>query len=139
MPENGGLSIFILYAVIALFGFFVVTPITLNAISLFGVQRNFAEAMVREGVITEEDRKLMQPKKEIAGVIIASLLLAVYIGILVKSAPYGLITGLIAVGAGIAKYYKILQYNSLTVKNFKNTYKELMDKKKFDKFVKDHF
>ena len=81
----------------------------------------------------------MQPKKEIAGVIIASLVLAVYIGVLVKTAPYGLITGLIASAAGVAKYYKVLQYNSLTVRNFKNTYKDVMDKKKFDNFVKAHF
>ncbi len=139
MFEAGSLTVFLFYVFIALFGFFAVTPITLNAISLFGVQRTFAEAMVREGVIKDEDRKMMQPKKEIAGVIIASLVLAVYIGVLVKTAPYGLITGLIASAAGVAKYYKVLQYNSLTVRNFKNTYKDVMDKKKFDNFVKAHF
>lgn len=139
MFEAGSLTVFLFYVFIALFGFFAVTPITLNAISLFGVQRTFAEAMVREGVIKDEDRKMMQPKKEIAGVIIASLVLAVYIGVLVKTAPYDLITGLIASAAGVAKYYKVLQYNSLTVRNFKNTYKDVMDKKKFDNFVKAHF
>ena len=139
MFEAGSLTVFLFYVFIALFGFFAVTPITLNAISLFGVQRTFAEAMVREGVIKDEDRKMMQPKKEIAGVIIALLVLAVYIGVLVKTAPYGLITGLIASAAGVAKYYKVLQYNSLTVRNFKNTYKDVMDKKKFDNFVKAHF
>ena len=40
---------------------------------------------------------------------------------------------------GFLKYRNIVQYNSLTVKRFKNTYKEEMDVKKFNKFVETHF
>ena len=40
---------------------------------------------------------------------------------------------------GFLKYSNIVQYNSLTVKRFRNTYKEDMDVKKFNKFVETHF
>ena len=41
--------------------------------------------------------------------------------------------------AGMLKYRALVQYNSETVKRFKNTYKDEMDVKKFNKFVETHF
>ena len=40
---------------------------------------------------------------------------------------------------GLLKYRAIVQYNSETVKRFKNTYKDEMDVAKFNKFVETHF
>ena len=44
-----------------------------------------------------------------------------------------------ALAAGFLKYRKIVQYNSLTVKRFRNTYKDQMNVTKFNKFVDTHF
>ena len=56
-----------------------------------------------------------------------------------KSAPMGYLCGGVALVAGFLKYRKIVQYNSLTVKRFRNSYKDQMDTKKFNKFVETHF
>ena len=47
MGNNVGIAIFIFQALLALFAFFVTAPMTLNAISLFGVQKRFAEEMIK--------------------------------------------------------------------------------------------
>ena len=60
-----GFGIFVVDAIVTLFAFFVAAPITLSAISTFGVQKHFARTMVEEGVIDEEEVKRMnKPKKE---------------------------------------------------------------------------
>ena len=47
MNGNGtGILVFIFQALLALFAFYVTAPMTLNAISLFGVQKEFAEEMI---------------------------------------------------------------------------------------------
>ena len=51
MGNNVGIAIFIFQALLALFAFFVTAPMTLNAISLFGVQKRFAEEMIKLGVV----------------------------------------------------------------------------------------
>ena len=51
----------------------------------------------------------------------------------------GYLCGGVALVAGFLKYRKIVQYNSLTVKRFRNSYKDQMDTKKFNKFVETHF
>ena len=54
--------------------------------------------------------------------------------------PIGILVAvLLATVVGFLKYRNIVQYNSLTVKRFRNTYKEDMDVKKFNKFVETHF
>lgn len=44
------------------FAFFVVAPMMLQAASLFGVQKQFAKAMVQEGVVTQEAVDRIHPK-----------------------------------------------------------------------------
>ena len=95
--------------------------------------------MVEEGVIDADTVKLLHPKKQIAGVLISLVLFAVLIWTCWKSAPMGYLCGGVALVAGFLKYRKIVQYNSLTVKRFRNTYKDHMDVKKFNKFVDTHF
>ncbi len=139
MGNMGDLGILLIGVVDALFAFFVVAPIMLNTASLFGVQKQFARAMVEEGVIDEETVKLLHPKKQIAGVIISIVVFAVLIWTCWKSAPMGYLCGGVALVAGFLKYRKIVQYNSLTVKQFRNTYKDHMNVEKFNKFVDAHF
>ena len=139
MGNMGELSVLLIGVVDALFAFFVVAPIMLNTASLFGVQKRFAQAMVEDGVIDADTVKLLHPKKQIAGVLISVVLFAVLIWTCWKSAPMGYLCGGVALVAGFLKYRKIVQYNSLTVKRFRNTYKDHMDVKKFNKFVDTHF
>ena len=139
MGNMGDLGILLIGVVDALFAFFVVAPIMLNTASLFGVQKQFARARVEEGVIDEETVKLLHPKKQIAGVIISIVVFAVLIWTCWKSAPMGYLCGGVALVAGFLKYRKIVQYNSLTVKQFRNTYKDHMNVDKFNRFVDAHF
>lgn len=139
MGNMGGLAILLVGIVDALFAFFVVAPILLNTASLFGVQKRFAQAMVEEGVIDADTVKQMQSKKQIAGVLISLVLFAVLLWTCWKSAPMGYLCGGVALVAGFLKYRKIVQYNSLTVKRFRNTYKDQMNVTKFNKFVDTHF
>ena len=135
----GDFGILIIGVVDTFFAFFVVAPMMLQAASLFGVQKQFAKAMVDEGVIKAEDVQRIHPKKQIAGIIVSALVLAVLIYTCAKSAPWGYACGGVATVVGFLKYRNIVQYNSLTVKRFRNTYKEDMDVKKFNKFVETHF
>lgn len=139
MGNMGDLAILLVGIVDALFAFFVVAPILLNTASLFGVQKRFAQAMVEEGVIDADTVKQMQSKKQIAGVLISLVLFAVLLWTCRKSAPMGYLCGGVALVAGFLKYRKIVQYNSLTVKRFRNTYKDQMNVTKFNKFVDTHF
>ena len=135
----GDISVFVMQAVLALFSFFVAAPCVLNAISTFTVQARFADAMIAEGVITEADKRMMQPKKQIAGVVISAVMVAALVGFAIKTAPYGYFSCGIAAAAGALKYRQILEFNSLTVSRFKNTYQTVMDSKKYDQYVKKTF
>ena len=139
MGNMGDLAILLVGIVVALFAFFVVAPILLNTASLFGVQKRFAQAMVEEGVIDADTVKQMQSKKQIAGVLISLVLFAVLLWTCWKSAPMSYLCGGVALVAGFLKYRKIVQYNSLTVKPFRNTYKDQMNVTKFNKSVDTHF
>ena len=114
---------------LALFAFFVAAPMLLNALSLFGVQKRFAEEMIEKNIIDRDSVKKYHPKKELAGVVVSLVILA----------PYGYICGGLPFIAGLLKYRAILQYNSLTIKRFRNTYQSMMDKKKFDEYVRKNF
>ena len=139
MGNMGDLAILLVGIVDALFAFFVVAPILLNTASLFGVQKRFAQAMVEEGVIDAATVKQMHSKKQIAGVLISLVLFAVLVWTCWKTAPMGYLCGGVALVAGFLKYRKIVQYNSLTVKQFRNTYKDHMNVDKFNRFVDAHF
>ena len=135
----GDIGILIIGVVDTFFAFFVVAPMMLQAASLFGVQKQFAKAMVEEGVVTQETVDRIHPKKQIAGVVISLLVLAVLAFTCTKASPWGYICGGVALVVGLLKYRTIVQYNSDTVKRFKNTYKDEMDVKKFNRFVETHF
>ena len=112
--NNEGLMIFIIQAILALFAFFVVAPCVLNAVSLFTVQKRFARTMIDLGVVKEDVVKKLHPKKEIAGVFISLIV-------------------------GFLKYRQVVQFNSLTVKRFQNTYRDQMDVKKYNDYVNKTF
>ena len=57
----------------------------------------------------------------------------------VKMLPYGPICALFGLVAGIMKYRKVTQFNSLTVQRFKNTYKDCYDAKKLNAYVDKMF
>jgi|O827metagenome_2_1110793.scaffolds.fasta_scaffold30642_2 hypothetical protein len=135
----GDIGILIIGVVDTFFAFFVVAPMMLQAASLFGVQKQFAKAMVEEGVVTQETVDRIHPKKQIAGVVISLLVLAVLAFTCTKASPWGYICGGVGLVVGLLKYRTIVQYNSDTVKRFKNTYKDEMDVKKFNRFVETHF
>ncbi len=136
--NESSISIFIVQAFLALFTFFVAAPCVLNAISTFTVQARLAKTMVEEGVITEADRRLLQPKKQIAGVVISVILVGALIAVAARTAPYGYFSCGIAAIAGALKY-QILEFNSLTVSRFKNTYQSVMNASKYDQYVKKMF
>ena len=135
----GDMGLMIYYLVVTLFSFFVVGPCILNTISLFGVQKRFAKAMVEEGVITQEAVDRIHPKKQIAGVVISVVVTAALIYLAYRTAPIGYLCAGIAQIASIMKYYRVTQYNSLTVKRFRNTYENELDAKKFNQFVNKNF
>ena len=112
---------------------------TVSAVSQFGVQKRFARTMIDEGVISAEEVKLIQPKKQIAGVIISVIVVAALAYTCVKMLPYGPICALFGLVAGIMKYRKVLQFNSLTVQRFKTTYKDSYDTKKLNAYVDKMF
>ncbi|MBQ2782961.1 MAG: hypothetical protein IJE94_07205 [Oscillospiraceae bacterium] len=134
-----GFGILLLNVVLTLFAFFAAAPITLSAISTFGVQKQFAQAMVEEGVIAEEEVKRILPKKQGAGLVIAIIVLAA-LGIAAwRAAPYGPICAVVGFVLGLVKYRKVLQFNSLTVQRFKNTFKDSFDAAKLNRYVDKMF
>ena len=135
----GDMGLMFYYLVVTLFSFFVVGPCILNTISLFGVQKRFAKAMVEEGVITQEAVDRIHPKKQIAGVVISVVVTAALIYLAYRTAPIGYLCAGIAQIASIMKYYRVAQYNSLTVKRFRNSYENELDAKKFNQFVNKNF
>ena len=87
----GDLGILIIGVVDTFFAFFVVAPMMLQAASLFGVQKQFAKAMVQEGVVKQEDVDRIHPKKQLAGVVISLIMLAV-LALPVPRPPLGAIS-----------------------------------------------
>jgi hypothetical protein len=128
------LGLLLLNAGLTAFGFFVCAPILLNAISTFTVQKRFAQAMVQEGIIEEKEVRQMQPKKQLAGCIIAAIVLAA--AFLVGSRiNFGVICVFFGFAVGLIRYRRILQFNTLTVKRFQNTYRDSYDAKKLNRYV----
>ena len=119
MKEFG---VFLWNAAITLFAFFAVAPIVLSAVSMFGVQKRFSQTMIDEG-----------------GVIISVIVVAALAYTCVKMLPYGPICALFGLVAGVMKYRKVTQFNSLTVQRFKNTYKDCYDAKKLNAYVDKMF
>ncbi len=130
--------IFIVNAVLTVAGFFVVAPVLLSAISTFTVQKRFAQAMVREGVIEEKHVREIQPKKQVAGVIIAALVIAAAV-LAARRVNYGYICLSVGFLVGLLKYRTILQFNSLTVKRFQSAYGDSYNAEKLNKYIDKMF
>ena len=128
--DNEGLMIFIFQAIIALFAFFVVAPCVLNAVSLFTVQKRFAKTMIDLGVVQADVVHKLHPKKEIAGVIISLVVVAAFGYGVWRQAPISYLSGGLPLVVGFLKYRQIVQFNSLTVKRFQNTYQQLPVRKR---------
>jgi hypothetical protein len=127
------------YVAIALFAFFVTAPCVLNAVSLFGVQKRFAKAMVEEGIVPQSAIDKLHPKKQIAGVLISTLVLGCLLWFCYRLQPWGFAVGIVPLMVGFWKYRKVLEYNSLTVKRFRNSYQNELDAKKFNRYVEKNF
>ncbi|MBQ2062118.1 MAG: hypothetical protein II458_05510 [Oscillospiraceae bacterium] len=128
------LLIFIVNAILTVAGFFVVAPVLLSAISTFTVQKRFAETMIQEGVIEERHVREIQPKKQVAGVIIAALVIAAAV-LAAKRVNYGYICLSVGFLVGLLKYRQILQFNTLTVKRFQNAYGDNFNAEKLNKYI----
>ena len=131
-------GILITYAAIAAFSFFVAAPILLNAISTFGVQKQFADDMISKGIIKESAVKEIQPKKQIAGIIIAVIVLAALLFASFKI-DFGYISMAVGLLVGALRFRHIVQFNNLTVKRFQSTYQGQYDTGKLNEYVKKTF
>lgn len=139
MGNMEGFGVFLWNAVITLFSFFAAAPIVLSAIATFGVQKRFAKIMVDEGVISADEVQAIQPKKQLAGVIISLVVVGALAYTCVKMLPYGPICALFGLVAGVMKYRRVVQFNSMTVQQFKNTYKDRYNVKKLNAYVDKMF
>ena len=126
-------------AFLALFAFFAAAPILLNTVAQFGVHKRFANAMIEEGVISAEEVKSILPKKQIAGVIISAIVLAVLGATCYKTAPFGYLCAGVPFVVGLWKYRNVVQFNSLTVQRFQATFKDKYDAAKLNKYVDKMF
>ena len=110
----GEMGLLLYYAIIALFAFFVAAPCVLNAVSLFGVQKRFAKAMIEEGIVPEAAVKKLHPKKQIAGVLIS--LCAGLLGVVLVLKRYAMIgDGLSHVAFGAMAIAAVLGFAPMTV------------------------
>ncbi|MBQ4582814.1 MAG: hypothetical protein IJB04_06205 [Oscillospiraceae bacterium] len=135
----GDIGLLLYYAIVALFAFFVAAPCVLNAISLFGVQKRFAKAMIEEGIVPEAAVKKLHPKKQLAGVLISALVLGSLLWFCYRLQPWGFAVGIVPLFLGFWKFRAVLAYNSLTVKRFRNSYQNDLDAKKFNRYVEKNF
>lgn len=126
-------------AILAFFTFFGVTPILLNTVSQFTVLKTFCDEMISQGVIKEETVKELLPKKQLAGTLISALVLLVVLGVCFKAGAYAWACAGIAFIAGLLKFRKIIEFNSLTVKRFQNNFRGEYDEKKLKKYLETRF
>lgn len=119
--------------------FFILGPAIATCISQFTVQRKFNALMIEKGVVSEEEVKKIHPKKEIAGVIICAVLTGVVLGILRKNDLFTLIFTAIALGFGVFKNRKVMEFNSFTAQRFKAAYGKVMDVEKYNKYIDETF
>lgn len=139
MNHTQSAAILFFNAALALFSFFVVAPITLNAISMFTVQKKFGETMIQEGVIDKDVFYRMHAQKRNAGVFIALTVFLAMAFACFQNGGLGILCGGLPLLCGCLKYRRILEYNNLTVQKFRNTYKSVMDEKKYNRFVEKNF
>ena len=119
--------------------FFILGPAIATCISQFTVQRKFNAIMIERGVVSAEEVKKLHPKKEAAGVIICLILTGVVTAICQKNDLFTLIFTAIALGFGVFKNRKVLEFNSFTAQRFKAAYGRVMDVKKFNQYIDETF
>lgn len=129
----------VLVVAITMLSFFVAAPCVLSTVSLFGVQKRFAQAMIEEGVIDAAEVQRIQPKKQLAGVVITLIFIAALAAMSWKTPPFGFICFGGGFALGVLKYRKVTQFNSLTVKRFQKTYPDSFDAKKLNKYIERTF
>lgn len=131
-------GVFLIYAAITAFSFFVAAPMILNAVSEFGVQKRFTDDMIARGIITEDAVKALQPKKQIAGVIISAIILAALLlaAFKIRLGFFPMCIGLLI---GLIRFRHVLQFNTLTVKRFQNAYRDQYDSQKLKEYVNKTF
>ena len=131
-------EVLLLYAAIAAFSFFVAAPTVLNAVSAFGVQKKFAQDMIEHNIIDAEAVKEIEPKKQIAGLIISLVVLAALFFV-----SFRVNLGFISMGVGLLfgllRFRHIVQFNNLTVKRFQNNYAGKYDKEKLKAYINKIF
>lgn len=128
--------------VLTLFAFFVTGPMVLNAISQFTVQKKLMKRMIENGILPEDKvagAKDLYKSKKVAGVATSIVLLALVVVIAIKNAPWGYVCAAAGLALGIVKFRKACQYNSLATKNFKKSYRNFIDVKRFEKFEESEF
>ena len=134
----GDLGQLIFYVAITLLSLFVAAPLLLNTVSLFGVQKRFAQVMVEEKIIQVEEVKRIQPKKQIAGVVITAVFIGALVALCLKNS-YGFFCFGGGLLCGLLKYRKVVQFNSLTVQRFQATYRDSYDTAKLNQYVNRTF
>ena len=98
-----------------------------------------AKTMIDLGVVQADVVHKLHPKKEIAGVFISLLVVAAFGFGVWKQAPISYLSGGLPLIVGFLKYRQVVQFNSLTVKRFQNTYRDQMDVKKYNDYVNKTF
>jgi len=131
-------GILLIYAAIAAFSFFVAAPILLNAVSTFGIQKKFANEMVAKGIIKESSVKEVLPKKQLAGIIVTIIVITALFFVAFKT-KLGYISMTVGLLAGLLRFRHIIQFNTLTIKRFQNTYQGQYDVSKLNDYVKNTF
>ena len=119
--------------------FFILGPAIATCISQFTVQKKFNQIMIEKGIVPAEEVQKIHPKKQIAGVVLCLILLAVVTSICFKNDLYTLIFTIVALAFGIFKNRKVMQFNSFTAQRFKAAYGSVMDVKKYNKYIDETF
>ena len=70
---------------------------------------------------------------------LCALVLGVLLWFCYRLQPWGFAVGIIPLMLGLWKFRKVLEYNSLTVKRFRNSYQNDLDAKKFNRYVEKTF
>lgn len=139
MPANMNFALLLVYGILALIGFFVMAPVLLNTISLFGVQKKFAATMVDEGIISQQAVNGMQKTKQFGSIITTVIVAAVFVFLMSRQGAVGFGCGLVPFVVGLIKYRAILSLTTITARNFFNTYKNFVDVDKFQAYMKKTF
>ncbi len=129
----------IYYLLLALYAFFVVAPCVLNAVSLYGVQKQFNEIMIEEKIVSRLEVNKLHPKKQVGGVVVSLILLLILVNFAARLGVMGFASAGVPLLAGLFKYRGIVQFNSLTAKRFRTSYEHVMDGKKFNRYIDKHF